>query len=118
MKLEQFLAERSPRWDELERLAGEAADRPERLGAERVRRLGALYREAAGDLAYARRRFPGDPVQARLEALVGRARVLVYGAPARRPSLLGFVTRDYWRAVAERPAPLLIAWALLIVPAA
>src|SRR4051812_1147513 len=117
MKLEQFLAERTPRWTELEGLVRAAGARPEQLGPDRVRRLGALYREAAGDLAYARRRFAGDPGQARLESLVGRARVLVYGAPARRASLLGFVTRGYWRAVAERPAPLLIAWALLLVPA-
>src|SRR4051794_41637689 len=115
MNLDRFVAERSARWDDLERLAGRAGARPERLGPDRVRRLGALYREAAGDLAYARRRFAGDPVQARLESLVGRARVLVYGAPARRPALLGFLAPGYWRAGAEGPPPPLIASALRLV---
>src|SRR4051794_15004652 len=117
MNLDRFVAERSARWDDLERLAGRAGGRPERLGPDGVRRLGALYREAAGDLAYARRRFPGDPVEARLESLVGRARALVYGAPGRRASLRDFATRGYWRAVAERPVALLAAWALLLLPA-
>lgn len=64
-------------------------------------------------MASARRAFPGDPLVARLEALVGRARHLVYDARTRRGSLLGFVTRDYWRLVAERPVALLVAGVLL-----
>ena len=81
-------------------------------------RLGALYRAAAADLATARRRFPHDPAIARLEALVGRARHLVYDARSRRLSLLKFVTRDYWRLIAERPRPLLLAATLLLGAAA
>lgn len=117
MNLERFQQEREPGWAELERLVASAGRRPERLGPDGVRRLGALYRAAAADLAFARRRFPGDPLVARLERLVGRARHLVYDAPTRRRSLVRFFAKDYWRLVAERPLPLLVAAALLTAPA-
>jgi uncharacterized membrane protein SpoIIM required for sporulation len=117
MNLERFVAERDPEWSELEQLVRRAGRRPERLGAESVLRLGALYRAAAADLAYARRRFGGDPVVARLERLVGTARHLVYARTTRRASLRRFVTHGYWRLVAERPAALLVAALLLALPA-
>ena len=118
MTLERFLRERQPAWRELDDLAGRAGRRPERLGAEGVRRLGELYRSAAADLALARRRFPGDPVVAWLELLVGRARHLVYDQRTRRGSIVRFATRDYWRLVAERPLALAISVVLLFGPAA
>ena len=46
-----------------------------------------------------------------------RARPLVYGAPARRGSLAAYLAHGYWRAIAERPKPLLAAWLLMLVPA-
>lgn len=118
MNLDRFQREREPAWRELDRLVAAAGRRPERLGPDGVRRLGALYRSAAADLALARRRFPGDPVVRRLELLVGRARQLVYDAPARRIAPLRFFARDYWRLVAERPVPLGVAAVLLLGPAA
>ena len=45
--------------------------------------------------------------------LVGRARHLVYDARSRHVSVLRFFARDYWRLIAERPKPLLLAIALL-----
>ena len=54
----------------------------------------------------------------RLEALVGRARHLVYDARPRRVSVARFFARDYWRLIAERPKPLLIAIGLLLGAAA
>ncbi len=96
---------------------GRAKGRPERLGAEGVRKLGTLYRGAAADLALARRRFPGDPVRDRLERLVGSAGLLVYETRSRRTSVASFFLRDYWRVVAERPVPLVAAGVLLLVPA-
>jgi uncharacterized membrane protein SpoIIM required for sporulation len=104
-------------WAELETLSAEAGRRPERLGPDRVRRLGALYRAAAADLAFARARYPGDPAVRRLEDAVGRSRHLVYDTRARRGSLVGFLTRGYWRLVAERPAALLVAAVLVFGPA-
>lgn len=118
MNLRAFQAEREAGWRELDELVGAARGRPERLDPDRLRRLGTLYRGAAADLALARRRFPGDPVTLRLEELAGRARLLVYDATPRRGGALHFLATGYWRRVAERPLPLLVAALLLFVPAA
>jgi uncharacterized membrane protein SpoIIM required for sporulation len=118
VNLETFEAEREPAWAKLREGLRRARGRPERLGPAGALELGALYRQAAADLAYARRRFPGDPLVARLEALVVQGRGAVYGHSARRASLGAFLARGYWRRVAERPAAVLAAWLLLLVPAA
>lgn len=112
------MTEREPGWRELERLLDDAGAKPERLGAERVRRLGARYRAVAADLAFARRAFPGDPVTARLERLTLRGRQAVYADEPGRQSLLAFLTTGYYRRVLERPVPLAIAAALLLLPLA
>jgi uncharacterized membrane protein SpoIIM required for sporulation len=118
MTVDRFTAGRVERWARLDELVRQAKRRPERLGPEQVRQLGSLYRSAAADLALARRRFPTDPVVGRLEALVARARHLVYDASSTRGSLRHFVTTGYWRRVRERPVLLAVALALLFVPAA
>ena len=118
MTLAHFLQDRAERWGELEELVRAAGRRPARLGAERVLRLGELYRATAADLALARQRWPGDPVVGRLEQLVGGARHLVYAAPRRRLSALDFVTTGYWHLVADRPAMLAVSALLLFAPAA
>jgi uncharacterized membrane protein SpoIIM required for sporulation len=117
VNLERFLTERETAWRELEELVRRARRRPERLGPEGVLRLGTGYRAAAADLALARRRFPGDPVVARLEQLVGRARHLVYAAPSRRVSAWQFFAHGYWRLVVERRRAVAVAAALLFAPA-
>jgi uncharacterized membrane protein SpoIIM required for sporulation len=117
MTVDRFTADRVERWARLDDLVGRAKRRPERLGPDQVRELGSLYRSAAADLAVARRRFPLDPVVARLETLVAKARHLVYDASSTRGSLLAFVTTGYWRRVRERPAILAVALGLLFVPA-
>jgi uncharacterized membrane protein SpoIIM required for sporulation len=117
MHPDAFAAERGPAWDELAALIAAARGRARRLPAGDVLRLGTRYREAAADLAYARRRFGDDPVTRRLETLVLRSRPLVYGASARRGSLRAYLAHGYWRAIAERPKPLLAAWLLMLVPA-
>jgi uncharacterized membrane protein SpoIIM required for sporulation len=117
VNLERFESERGADWMALEAALKQAGDRPERLGADGVRRLGALYRGAAADLAFARRRFPGDPRTARLEALVLRARATVYARSGRRASLWSFVSRGYWRRLGERPLLILAAWTVLLAPA-
>ena len=114
MNLERFLQERQPAWAELDSLVRAAKRRPERLGPDGVRRLGSLYRRAAADLALGRRRFPLEPAVAALDDLVGRARHLVYESEARRQSPVQFFVTGYWRRVLERPAPLLVAAALLL----
>jgi uncharacterized membrane protein SpoIIM required for sporulation len=117
LTLESFLRDREASWDELDALLGQARGRPDRLGAEATLRLGALYRGAAADLALARRRFPADPVRARLERLVGRAGLAIYRARPERETLWSFFSRSYWRAVAERPGVLALAAVLLLLPA-
>ncbi len=82
-----------------------------------MRELGARYRESVADLAFARRRFPDDPIVARLERLVAQSRHLVYDSEPRRPAAVEFVSRGYWRRVRERPVPLLVAILLLFLPA-
>jgi uncharacterized membrane protein SpoIIM required for sporulation len=115
MKVERFINEREGDWRELDELL--RSKRRARRGAGEVLRLGALYRGAAADLALARRGHPGDPVVARLETLVARARHAVYAEEPRRGSLRTFYARTYWLRVRERPVPLLLAIALLLVPA-
>jgi uncharacterized membrane protein SpoIIM required for sporulation len=110
------VSERRSRWHELDALLGRAGRRAESLGPDGVRRLGALYRATAADLALARRKFAGDPVVPRLEALVTRARPLVYDRARRGGSLVEFVTTGYWRRVRERPGLLLVSALLLFAP--
>jgi uncharacterized membrane protein SpoIIM required for sporulation len=117
VRLDRFLEEREPQWRELEQAVKSARGKPERLGPEGVRRLARLYRAAAADLAQARRSFRGDPVVARLESLVTRARPVVYSSDARRAPLRDFLVTGYWQRVRERPLFLAGAWALMLVPA-
>jgi uncharacterized membrane protein SpoIIM required for sporulation len=118
MRLDTFISARSPDWHELELLLREAGRRPERLGPERLLRLGGLYRSAAADLARLRRHAPGSPETVRLEALVRQGRQAVYDARTRRRSFIRFFVTDYWRLVAERRRFLLIAFVLLFGSAA
>jgi uncharacterized membrane protein SpoIIM required for sporulation len=117
VNLDAFVRDRSEAWSRLEQLVRDARRKAESLGPEGVLELGGLYRSAAADLALARRAFPGDPVVARLERLVGAGRALVYAVPSRRGGLIRFVTHGYWRLVAERRVPLALAAALLFLPA-
>jgi uncharacterized membrane protein SpoIIM required for sporulation len=113
MTLDRFERERAAGWGALERSLDAARGRPERLGADGVLALGALYRGAAADLALARRLFPGDPLTVRLEALVVRARAVVYADVGRRQAPWAFVKTGYWRLVADRKMVVLLAAALM-----
>lgn len=112
------MGEREGDWRELDALLRAPGRRRRRRPAADVLRLAALYRGAAADLALARRGHPGDPIVARLESLVARARQAVYAEEPHRGSLRTFFGRTYWVRVRERPLALLIAVALLVVPAA
>src|SRR4051794_3652450 len=114
---EAFESARAAAWTALDAALRKAGDRPERLGAGGVRERGGLFGAAAADLAFARRRFPRDPLTARLEALVLRARAAVYARSGRRQSIRTFLLWGYWRRMAERPLILLAAWSCLLVPA-
>jgi uncharacterized membrane protein SpoIIM required for sporulation len=118
VNLAHFLDERAPVWRELEDLVRVAGRRPRKLGAERILRLGELYRSSAADLALARQRWPRDPAVSRLEELVSRARHLVYAAPRRRLSPISFFGTGYWKLVAGRPVLLAVSAILVFAPAA
>ena len=114
--LDEFVRERTPTWTELERLVEGAGNSPARLGSAGVLRLGSCYRAVAADLAFARRRFPSDPIVGRLERLTQRGRHAVYNTSGSRNTVLAFVRRGYWRRVRERPALLVIAVVCLALP--
>jgi len=114
--LDEFVGDRAASWSELEGLVGTAGNKPARLGPDGVRRLGALYRATAADLAIARRRFPSDPVVLRLERLVQRSRQTVYDTAPRSETLREYVSHGYWRRVRERPALLACAFVCLAFP--
>ena len=115
--LDEFVNERAPAWAELEHLVDRAGNKPSKLGADGVRRLGTTYRATAADLAIARRQFPGDPLLGRLERLVNRARTAVYHSGRRGGTLRDFVVRGYWRSVRERIGLVAIAAVCLFGPA-
>jgi uncharacterized membrane protein SpoIIM required for sporulation len=115
--LDEFVNERAPVWAELEQLVDRAGNKPSKLGADGVRRLGTAYRATAADLAIARRQFPGDPLLGRLERLVNRARTAVYHSAGRGGTLRDFVVRGYWRSVRERIGLVAIAVVCLFGPA-
>jgi uncharacterized membrane protein SpoIIM required for sporulation len=115
--LDEFVNERAPVWAELEQLVDRAGNKPSKLGADGVRRLGSTYRATAADLAIARRQFPGDPLLGRLERLVNRARTTVYHSARRGGTLRDFVVRGYWRSVRERIGLVAIAAVCLFGPA-
>ena len=115
--LDEFVKERAPVWAELEHLVDRAGNKPSKLGADGVRRLGTTYRATAADLAIARRQFPGDPLLGRLERLVNRARTAVYHSARRGGTLRDFVVRGYWRSVRERIGLVAIAAVCLFGPA-
>ncbi|MGH2807658.1 MAG: stage II sporulation protein M [Actinomycetota bacterium] len=116
MNLERFVERGQPAWARLDQTIASAKGRPERLGPGGVRELGKLYRVAAADLAIARRRWSGDPLTARLEELVSRARPLVYDSEGKRESVATFFGTTYWRRVAERPGFLLLSALFLFGP--
>ena len=116
MRLDRFQAAREPDWRRLEELVFHAGRRPDRLAPADLLGAGSLYRAAAADLARARRAFPGDPVTARLERLVLRARQIVYANRPARATLWQFLSSGYWRRIAERPGLLALAGVLLFAP--
>ena len=104
MSPERVRGRARPAWGELDAALRRAGDRPERLGARRR--------------AAARRALPrgGGGPRVRAPALPGRpagrrgwrrsccaARATVYARSGRRASLWQFLTRGYWRRLAERP---------------
>ncbi len=95
MTIDRFVEDRRARWARLGQLVSEARGRVERLSADEVLELGALYRAATSDLAIARRDFPRDVASERLNDLVAAAHALVYSeSPTSGRRLRTFVLRE------------------------
>jgi uncharacterized membrane protein SpoIIM required for sporulation len=78
MRPEDFIARRRGNWERLERLLGRAGAGVAGLSAAELRELGRLYRQAAADLAVARRDLPGHAVERFLNGLVARGHGAIY----------------------------------------
>lgn len=88
--LERFVAERQGNWSRLEALTSRVQSGQLRaLNADDLEEMTRLYRQAASDLASARRDFPGDRVVSYLNRLVSSSYASVY-------SSVGFSWRDIW----------------------
>jgi uncharacterized membrane protein SpoIIM required for sporulation len=101
VKLDRFLAERTPDWNELDELLARGGPSANRLTARELLRLGSLYRASASDLAVARRYFTGTPGALRLQSLVARAYGVVYGRVQREDTFATFFSRSLWRRIYE-----------------
>ncbi len=81
MTRDEFVAARSDRWSELERLL----DASETLrSGERIRQLAALYRELCADLMQVRSLGFGPDLRRRLDGLAARSNNFLYRTPARQ----------------------------------
>jgi len=102
---DEFVAEREPRWAELDRLLQQANP----LGqGERTRRVAALYRALSADVMQVRSLGFGADLRRRLDALASRTHGFLYRTPERQGSfafrqMLGEfprVVRRHWAFVA------------------
>ncbi|MGC4094531.1 MAG: stage II sporulation protein M [Polyangiaceae bacterium] len=80
---DDFVAQRGPRWSELEGLLDEPSTAKQ---GDAVRRLAALYRELCADLMRARALGFGPDVQRQLDALAARSHNFLYRSPRRHGS--------------------------------
>jgi uncharacterized membrane protein SpoIIM required for sporulation len=84
--LDGFVAARRDRWAQLEALLKRSRrGRLRDIPAAELERFGTLYREAASDLAIARRDFPADDLTTYLNDLCARAHPVLYRSPPARP---------------------------------
>ena len=114
-----LLRERQPDWDELDSLVSAASGRRNKAGSANLLRIAELYRAASADLVSLRQRWPRDPRVEELARIVTRAHTVVYGEsePALQRGVVAFFTRRFWFLVRERPRPLTLAVALILIPA-
>lgn len=85
MDLDEFITDRRPRWNRLERLLDTAESSPEwELGHERIQELVRLYRLASSDLNQARSFTANPQVLERLNQLTGRGYRFVYRGARRK----------------------------------
>ena len=84
---DEFVAEREPRWRDLERLLADAGGPAPGVQGEATRRIAALYRALSADVMQVRSLGFGADLRWRLDALASRAHNALYRAPEREGSL-------------------------------
>ncbi len=98
MNLDEFLRQRSPTWQQLEKQLTEVKRHSDQTAVEEIETLGRLYRLATADLALAQRDFPKQKTTYYLNQLVGRAHALIYRSePLGRRQLWRFVAVEFPR---------------------
>lgn len=118
--VDRFVRERTPEWNELERLLTqvETGGMPA-LGLAGARRLGQLYRSASSDLVRARTELADASLVDYLNALVARAYAWVHApAPHRGRRVWDFFAREFPRTVRREWRVITAAALLMAVGAA
>jgi uncharacterized membrane protein SpoIIM required for sporulation len=118
--VDRFVRERTPEWQELERLLSAVdAEGMRVLGIGGARRLGRLYRAVSADLVRARTELAEASVVDHLNDLVARAYARVHaGRSHRARKLLAFFTQEFPRTVRQEWRPIALSGALLLSGAA
>ncbi|MDQ6749125.1 MAG: stage II sporulation protein M, partial [Candidatus Dormibacteraeota bacterium] len=119
MTVEGFVAARGGRWGQLETLlARTRRGRLRDVSTADLEHFGLLVREAAGDLAIARRDFPDERVAAYLNELCARAHPVLHRSPPTSPRQLlhGFVV-GIPRAFRERRRYVLLSLGIMLAGA-
>jgi uncharacterized membrane protein SpoIIM required for sporulation len=117
MDVARFVEERRPDWERLDRLLRLAGRGLGRLGKVDLRELGALYRQAASDLARAQAAAAGPELVEYLTTLVVRGHGIIYRPErARWAGLAAFFAREFPRLVRQEWRPILLGVAAFLLP--
>jgi uncharacterized membrane protein SpoIIM required for sporulation len=119
MTLDAFVGARRERWGNLEAMMRRARrGRLRDIPATELEEFGSLYREAASDLAIARRDFPDAEVAVYLNDLCARAHPMLYRSPPLRPlDLLRWFALGIPRAFRARRTYVLLSLGLIVAGA-
>jgi uncharacterized membrane protein SpoIIM required for sporulation len=118
MDLTQFVQDRQPDWERLDRLVKQAGQALGRLGKVDLRELGALYRQASSDLARAQAAHADPELLDYLNSLVIRAHGIIYRPEQTRlKALADFFGREFPALVRQEWRPILLAFLVDVVPA-
>jgi uncharacterized membrane protein SpoIIM required for sporulation len=113
---DDFVAERRPDWDELERLLGDNR-RLDKLAPASITRAAALYRAVCADLMRAQGAGYGPDVIALLDGLAARGHNALYSAPPYRlRAVWELLAVDFPRTLRKHRRFLLLAAALFLLP--
>ncbi|PDW04415.1 stage II sporulation protein M [Candidatus Viridilinea mediisalina] len=119
MRPDEFITRRRDNWERLEQLLKQAGAGLARLSAEELREMGRLYRQAAADLALARRDLPNHAVVPFLNGLVARGHGAIYreSGPSGAVRVRTFFTHGLPRAFRETWGSTLAAFLVFLIPA-